>query len=501
MSIPRLIASLALLLPLAATPTLAAGPAAPVETRAPSGAVLTADLRDEYLAGFAILVSVTVRNDGKEPLTFPDLAARPHLVHFLLDGPKGRSERHTTPPEKEPTNTWTILPGSERNVLLEVPSSAGFTPGAWKLGVQVLDPAGAVEIAARDIRIAPPRPVAGEVVWESTISTTAGAMLPWLHEATRGFDLYLMQFTPKSPDRVQAQYFLTHLDQRVQPILARARPAEARSRHVYWLTDGSTLTIARLDGPRLRSALRTVRIPYPKAELLDRGVSDGRGGLAVPVWIPAPSGSSGHVKIFTVDDRGKTSIRAVATAARKPTIVSTSIDAASNLLLAVGDADGVVLYRSTTDAPPELPASGARVWKTEGGWAARAITFDTLPETPEHPGGLACQVLLSRPDGADGVASRTLWADLAGRVFSDRPSGAWTLPGDLQILLSGGYGAWYGVSRDATGAWWYGAQSRPVVQLPPGTPGALWPKKDQVILRSLGGPLVVSDVIAGPVQP
>ena len=91
---------LSLLLALCAPPALAASTApALVEAPATGGVVVAADLRQDYVAGFPMLVRITVRNDGDAPTSFPDLASRPWLVRFLVDGPGGqKSERYTTPP-------------------------------------------------------------------------------------------------------------------------------------------------------------------------------------------------------------------------------------------------------------------------------------------------------------------------------------------------------------------------------------------------------------------
>lgn len=494
----RLLLLLALGLGLAPTPATAAAPP-PVEVRAPNGARVTVDLRGEYLAGFSLLVAVTVHNDGTAPLQFPDLAARPHLVRFLLDGPKGKSERYSTPPATEPSTTWTIQPQSERRVLLEVPSSAAFPAGDWTLGLRILDPAGAVEVAPRPVVIAPARPVGGAPLWEATVASNTGAMMPWVHQARDGFDLYLMQHAAKRPDRVVAQYHLAHLDRAAEPVLTRARPSEAQSRFVYWISGEQALTYGRIEGTVLRSP-RTIGIAYPKAELLGRGVTDGRGGLIVPLWVPAPSGSGGEVLAMCIDDRGQAVLRPVGRYTQRPAQVATAIDASSNLLLALAEPAGVAVFRVDPLAPPEMPARGARVWKTEGGWSPRALAFDTLPDNGQHPGGLSLLTVLSRPTG-ETAAARTLWADLSGRVFQDSTAGAWTLPGEVRALLTAGYGAWYALTQDTAGAWWYAAQNGTSTKVEASAPAALWPSSDAVLLRTLAPGTVVRDQAMGPRQP
>ena len=101
-----------------------------VSGTAPSGLTVHVDLRDEYLRGLPIVVEVALSNNTAATVKTPDLAARPHLVHFQLVSPDGKStERFSTPPQFETGGDWTIAPKATRSVLLEVPSSAGFVVG------------------------------------------------------------------------------------------------------------------------------------------------------------------------------------------------------------------------------------------------------------------------------------------------------------------------------------------------------------------------------------
>jgi hypothetical protein len=488
--------SLLLLLALAGPSAQAAAPA---EALAANGLVLSADLREEYLAGFPLLVDLTVSNRGATPLAFPDLGARPHLVHFTVGGPKGRSERHTTAPAVEPASTWNVPPGASRHVLLEVPSSAAFPAGSYSLVVSVADPAGAVTLPSAALKIVPANPVAGTPLWEPTIAANAGAMFPWVHQASSGFDLYLMHFDPAAPARVIGQYALAHLLARVDPVLARGRSNEARARHVYWLGNGNQLTVARLDVTRFEAPPRTFSLPYPKVELLDRGVSDGRGGLVVPVWIPNPTGTAGTIRAWSINARGQQQLRDVGAYPRRPTLTATAADAGANLVLAVALDTGVDLYRIDTTAPAEVPAHGTRVWRADGTWTPRALTFDVLPDAAEKPGGLSLLTVLTR--GAPGAMThRMAWTNLDGVAISDSGERPWPFAGDVLDILPGGYGTAYVLARDASG-WSWGADSGPAAVPEKGAAGALWSNGSSLLLRALGGPTVVTDRVLGPRTP
>jgi hypothetical protein len=490
-----------------AAPTAPTTPATPPSPAAPStaasaiskdGLEISADIREEYLAGLPMLVEVTVRNPTKTPHTFPDLSARSHLVHFEIQLPTHKTERFTTPPQFDSPAAWSLAPGSQRRVLLEIPASNGFDPGTATLGVQVLDPAGTVEIAARPIRIAPPAPVGGSVTWEPTISTTTGGMVVWLHKAAAGFDLYLHQFNPKTPKRLLAHYRLAHLDAQVDPVLSRARASEALARWIYWKSGPQTYTFSRLAGPVLPEKPRTVAVPWPQSELLGTGVTDAKGGLVLPLWIPAPKGTAGTIRALCIDAHGALVIREVADLPARPKTVATTVDAAGALELAIGHDAGIDLYKIDPTAPTRLPAQGVRVTKLTDGWVPGALAFDTLPDRPQHAGGLALFALVRHP--GDAATYRTFWADLGGKPFDETQPLPWTAPGDIADVLppTAGPAAW--LTRDTTGAAWYGVQGGPpatkVDNVPPRA--ALWTTADTVMLRALVPGVGVADRELGP---
>ncbi len=486
-----------------ATPAPAATQAAPAaastsaEAKNAAGVSVSADLRPSYLAGFPVLVNVTVTNTTATVQTFPNLAARTHLVHFTTVGPKGKSERHTTPPDVEPTATWTIPPGSSQRVLLEVPSSAAWAAGVYRIQISVVDPAGTVALPERKAVLAAATPVAGSPVWEPAIATNVGTMFPWLNQSATGFDLFLMSFDGKAPKRVVAQYALTSLASRVEPILARSRPTDAQSRPVYWLSNDNTLSVGLLEVTRLDGPVRSYSLPYPKVELLDRGAVDAQGGLVVPVWIPNPTGTGGTLRAWCVSARGQQLARQVAVYPRKPTLTATAVDAGSGLVLAVSTGDGIDLYRIDATTAAELPPAARRVWKPESGWTPRRLAFDVLPDSGNKPGGLSMLSVFTRV--SDGVAThRALFTDLSGDVLADSGERPWPFPGEIVDLLPNGYGPFYVLTRSGADLT-YGAQGG-VTSTLKGAGGTLWAYGEEVYLRTFGGAGVVRDTTVGPRQ-
>ena len=91
---------------------------------------LSVDLRDEYLAGEPLLVTIEARNETGSSLSFPDISSRPWLVKFEFDLASGQKQtRSTTAPETDHGRMVKIPPRGVRKTLIEVPSGAAIKPG------------------------------------------------------------------------------------------------------------------------------------------------------------------------------------------------------------------------------------------------------------------------------------------------------------------------------------------------------------------------------------
>ncbi len=501
---------------LAGTPTPVLVPTAIQATAGvattPTGLHVTATLHAEDLVGFPVVASLTVRNDSASTQTFPDLAARPHLVHFSLSGPRGKSERYNTPPAFDVASVWTLSPHAERSVLLEIPSSSGFPAGDYTVSITVQDPGGTLVFPAVPMTLVTPHPVTGTPVWEPTIAQNLGTIFPWVQDRAGASgtpaSLYLMQFDARAQTRPVAQYWLADLPAIVTPVLSRSRAGDSFARYVYWLLPNATATtlgFGRLDGTAMRPA-KTASLPYPNVELYDRGITDGKGQLVMPVWIPSPSGTGGSLKVWTVNERGVQSLRSVVDLPARPEIHATAIDAASNLLIAIGVTGGVDVYRVDPTQPADIPAKGTRHWATVPGWAAAGVTFDVLPDAGTRAGGLSLFALL-RSTGTGPAQWKSQWSDLGGEAFAPL-AGDWTLPGTLKTLVTAGYSAFYAMSQDATGAWWYQplggtspAAAATVLAAKTLDGASLFISGDVVRARVLGGADVVTDITLGPKVP
>lgn len=475
-----------------------AGSAAPgVSAVTAAGLRVAADVRPEHLAGFTMLVQIVVENPTKQEAAFPDLSARPWLVHFVFAGGGLRQDRANTPPASDGGAVWRLPPGGRRSVLLEVPLSADVRAGSWSLTVEIRDPLG-LSLPAQSVRVSPAQPVAGRFLWDGAASQASGAAMAWLHRASTGYDLYLMTFKPREPAKIAGQYALAHLNQIADPWLSRTRASDTGSRYAYWMEGPQALRALPIDGVT-PGAARTVVLPWPRVDLLSQGITDGRGGLQIPIWVPAPRGEGGSVKIAGLDKRGALQIRTVADLPARP-LAATGIDAAGNLLLAVGHAAAVDLYRLDPAWPAELPARGARALTLDPGWRAAALGWDVLPDRADRPGGLALQTLLLDESRPEARRARRVHSDLSGRTLLDSGPAPWALPGSVSDNLPAGEAS-YTLSRDGSAAWYAAPGAAPIRLEPTPPPGMLFSDREGVKLRALGGPGVVQDRLLGPILP
>ncbi len=368
---------------------------------------ITTDLRAEYLAGTPVLIRFEVANATPQVLSFADLAARPWLVRFELTGPDGKSiQRFNTPPEVDLPRSWELGPRGRRQVLLQIPSSAGLAPGEWQVRIRIQDDQGELTLPPHKFLVAPPRPVGGALIHEPLGIQRSGHQAVWVHKARSGYDLYLHHSQGQRPEKTLGDYHLSHLEQRVDPILSHSRPQERWGRYIYWQQDEKTLAYAQLDGQQLRGRIRTLQAPWPQLQLLGRGATDADGGLHVPLWVPAPKGTGGEIRVASIRGPGRARFRSVVRLPREPAWVETTTDASGALRILVAHDGFLDLY--TVTPQNDLPAVGTRL---PVDLAPQIARFGYLPDQEDIAGGLAILGLHKTPEGLVGE-----WVTLGGQT-------------------------------------------------------------------------------------
>lgn len=394
----------------------AAPDAAPQPTDAPTAEAspeptleYEALLRPEYLAGQPITVPVRIWNSSTSTLTAPDLERRPWLVGFTFKVGDGELERRrTTPPETDPGQTIRLAPRSQRRTLLQLPLGHTLSPGEYDLQVQLSTTDPPQALATATVQVAQPRPVEADLLRGVSAARRSTDHTVWLHKAADGFDLYLTPVSGLSKGRTR---WLAHIPDQVRPILTESSSAEGGTRHVAWQNGKRGIGWLAVEAPGVESIIQTFETPWPAIELIGQPATDGSGNLHVPIWIPAPKGKNGEIRILTVMDRGAVSYRRAAAFKRRPVSVVTTVDDAGSVQLLVATDEAVDLYsvRTSGDAHTGLPIPGRRVLRADEGTAVVDAQFGLLPSTGDSAGGLS--VLTTTQ--ANGQL-RSQWSSLRG---------------------------------------------------------------------------------------
>jgi len=454
-------------------------------------------LRAEYLSGEAILVPFQAHNPGATELQVPDLAARPWLVTFALQADGGQVQRRsTTAPAVDPGGAVRLAPRGGRLALLEVPGTAALKPGRYRLVVTVQGPAGPIELGRQDLTVAAPRPVSGSLPDASAARAVLSTV--WLHAAAQGFDLYLHEAQARSPLRPLSHAHLAHLDQRVEPLLSATRGSDANNRHVVWMEGPRRLVALQVRGRDAPDAPRALTLPWPRAELMGRPATDGVGRLHVPLWVPAPSGAGGELRVLSLGARAEPHFRRVAALDAPPAVqVMVTDDGAVQLLVQM--LSGVDLFTiGAEEVSPDLPVSGRKIWRPVASERALAARFAPRAAAEGVRAGLGLCVL-----AATETAVQPRWFSLRGATLPagdvlPRPAGA-----ALAELLPAPDGGVAAIWRTQAGL---SLQWGPTMQPVPADLGRAWTlgwgEDGALLARGLsdGGPLRLTP-LAAPASP
>lgn len=478
---------LALLLALAAPPVHA-------EPASAAATTWTASLRDEYLEGERIRVPLMVQNSGSEMLTVPDLERRPWLVDFAFDAGTGELEhRRTKAPAADPGQQLKIPPRAQRVTLLEVPTSGTLRAGDYTLLVSILDKADGepTPVARESMVVAPSHPVSAHLEASAAGADRTQLQSVWVHQAQDAYDLYLHLSDGRRPDRELGSFFLTRLDTKVRPLLSRARGNDAANRHVVWQAGDRAVSVLQLQGLSVRGEVQTVEVPWPRVELVAAPMTDGTGAVHVPLWVPAPRGSGGELRILRVAERGRTDFRRLLRMDAPPIQVESVVDDSGVAHVAVLTAAALDLYSiREVEGGAALPVAGRRLLRPPEGQRLERVEFGLRATEGETAGGLAL-LALSRSE----TALTPQWVGLQGGTARSLdplplPSSAAVLelvPNGLQapgVLLDDG-----GTVRFVEGA-----RSAPVPLSLQGDWGVVRGVAGEVVLRRAvnSGPIAVS---------
>ena len=398
---------------------------------------LSADLREEYLTGEPMLVRLEARNDSGAAITMPDLGARFELVRFELKLPNGQTQNRVSRPDAESAQTWSLPPRGVREVLLELPASSTLAPGDYKLAVHVrLSDTDERTLPPRDLRLAQPNPVAADLSASAQPSERTADLIPWVHKGAGGYDLYLFRAENSAPNVRLAQDHLARVAAPITPTLTAARSGEPAGRFLVWQEGDRRLRYAALQDHRLDGAPQTLDVPWPKVALAAQGLTTPDGTLLQPIWIPAPSGDAGELRVASVGARGSAAYRRVGRYDRRPELVRSLIDDAGSVHLLVVHGSNVDLYSVKAGADLEvaakegLPLGGRRLYTAPSDVPLVDARFATLDRSDSFAGGMALMVL----ERTTPTVLTPRWLTLGGAALSLPDVGTLRLPDGARLI-------------------------------------------------------------------
>ena|GEM_PF-5492465 len=391
-----------------------------------SGLQVTAELSPELLAGHKISIAFFVRNVTQKSLSFPDLSARPHLVRFLLTDANGkRQERFNTPPTQETTDRWTIPPRSQRKVQLLLPSGGALNAGDYELTIELEDDIGSTTVLGPSpLKLKLPEPLLVDgPVHAADLGSPRGSLI-WLQNASDGADIYLQTGLRAGRAQANRNWHLLHLDERQDVRLTQARTADAKTRHLYWQS-GKDLVYAKLQGRELEEQkTRRIGIPYPEWKIVGRGVTSGSGRLLIPIWIAAPKGRMGEIRVVVVDDRKGARFHRFVDKHREPIFSHTGVDASGAMRMLVVTDGGLNQWILRAEELPEIPGSGSRIVKAASG--VKGAVYESLPDLDADKKGKGIFTWSLKQGIVEGR-----WLTLGGTVVHKLPTrplpAGWTL--------------------------------------------------------------------------
>ena len=367
---------------------------------------IEADLRPVYPLGRTIVVTLTLENDGAEPLRTPDLSSRPWLVHFqLVDADGDRQTRSSQAPPDDAGGTWEIPPRSRRQVVLSIPGSGGLGAGEWN-----------VEIAIDELELAHPtgtftlRPI-GVTAVDLAPAGTDDRIDLWVDGIRPPYQGYLRNAPSDRPDAELENWFVMSFDRPVlAPILSASTPGRPWVRHVVWLEGASLFSVA-VSGRGVSDPIRRHDFPWPRVTLLGDAATDGEGRLVVPFWLPSPRGPGGTLQVAVVGKGGPLRFHKVTALDAQPGGVATVVDASGRVHLLVRALHTVDLYVVRPDLGANVPAPGERLLAVP----VLDAGFTVLSDVGDQAGGIAVWTLVAEAD-----RFRIDWFGLDGSVKASR---------------------------------------------------------------------------------
>jgi hypothetical protein len=316
------------------------------------------DLHAEYLEKLPISLRIKVGNPGNTDIDVPDLSKQPWLVEFNLVLPDGTRQKRKTSPGKS-SATWSIKPGGQKDVWIEIPSSASLPAGSYSMELAI--PALDYKLGHR-FQVAEPS-IGSIVPFRSLVGELS---VIWIHNGEGGYDLYQYR---------QGQHrFLLRTDKKPpDPQWSQGNAVAA----LIW-RDNALLQTCLIDE---EVSCKKIAMPWPGAETLDSISIDEEGTLHIPIWTPNPGGRTGSLWLMSIDRKKRTNFRKLHNNGERPEYLEVAYQQSGVPIYLLLDNKGVETYQFNGTGKPSLPLVGRRILL---GNPESPILHTTFSIHPEH---------------------------------------------------------------------------------------------------------------------
>ncbi|MEC7987381.1 MAG: hypothetical protein VX278_19590 [Myxococcota bacterium] len=309
------------------------------------------DLHENYLHKQSIVIQFNIRNSSNEAVTVPDLSEQTWRTSFSLTHPDGHTDKRSNSP-KSKSPEWTLKPREQRQIRLEVPSSAGLGVGSYTLKIQIDYEKGTYE-EQRKIDIRPLKAISADILTShdsrfETLWLQQGNGQNHVYSDQRPFDVYLGSTTSQKIQRI--------LQKDIQP-------------HYYWLED-SNLFIQTERQQR-------ISLGWPNAKPAGRLTKDA-SHYYLPIWVPRTQ--KGDLYVAQIDAKGIPVFRKVHVASPEILGSDSLISTTHEIFYLVYTKGGVEFFKTTANEQPNFPVNSKYVLKADTDQEIKHALFQLHPE-------------------------------------------------------------------------------------------------------------------------
>ena len=361
-------------------------------------------LENQYLQGQPIVFDLRIFNDGHEMVRVPDLSKdRSKLQFVLLSG----TEQLKIQSEPGTAATLNLSPRQLQELQFSLPNSAALKKGQHELTLQINFPTPIT--IKHQFEVLTPKIQSVDMGTLSEDHAFNDRDLLWQQYYNKEFNLLYKN--------LEQPQLITKISPNVQ-VTQSIGPID--SNHIYQIHNQS-IQYQTISGRHISDLSREIPIPWPKATIFERGITDDKKRLLLPTWVPS-NDNSGTIYMTILDHQQMASYRKIQNST--PPIHSDVALTQTNIpLLLLHHAQGVDLFvlTETGDAKiDKLPPKSHRLQSSNPNKTILDAQFAISPDK-----GLVAYILTEKSLEQDkSTQSTKIWTveiySIQGNLIEER---------------------------------------------------------------------------------